>query len=102
MWFAPKSIGGGTMHRDQLPVQDIVLSRCGSSLPGKRWRSWNGMLRLPFGPLDLDGSADHGQGNAHVRGWTAMQSSLAPRMAWIRLTPPMAEQPAPRSLVAGR
>jgi hypothetical protein len=30
-------------------------------------------------------------------GWTAMQPSLAPRIAWIRLTPPMASQPEPGS-----
>jgi hypothetical protein len=30
-------------------------------------------------------------------GCVAIQASLAPRIAWIRLMPPIAEQPAPGS-----
>jgi hypothetical protein len=30
-------------------------------------------------------------------GWVAMQASLAPKIAWMRLTPPIAGQPVPGS-----
>ena len=34
---------------------------------------------------------------AMSEGWVAMQSSLAPTIAWMRLNPPIAAQPEPGS-----
>ena len=34
---------------------------------------------------------------AMSEGWVAMHLSLAPRMAWMRLKPPIAPQPEPGS-----
>ena len=74
----------------------MTVSNCGVS-PGRRWKSAIGTLRSPFGPERRTVASSAARATAMSDGLVAMQSGLAPRMAWMRLKPSMAAQPEPGS-----
>ena len=79
-----------------------LVSRCGVS-PGSRWKSENAMARAPAGPATCTLASSAASATHMSEGCVAMQASLVPRMALMRLMPDIAEQPLPGcALVAGR
>ena len=56
-----------------------------------------GMLRGPSGPCTCTTASSAAIATAMSEGWVAMQCSLVPRIACIRLMPSIAEQPLPGS-----
>ena len=79
-----------------------LVSRCGVS-PGSRWKSENAMARAPAGPATCTLASSAASATHMSEGCVAMQASLVPKMALMRLMPLIAEQPLPGcALVAGR
>ena len=74
-----------------------VVSICGVS-PGRRWNSAIGIVRVaPFGSMVSTVASRTRIATFMSEGLVAMQASLAPSTAMIRLNPPMAAQPEPGS-----
>ncbi len=55
------------------------------------------MTRSPRGPVTWTFASSTASATHMSEGCTAMQASLVPRIAFMRLRPPMAEQPLPGS-----
>ena len=65
---------------------------------GSLWKSAIGIVRvLPSGSIVSISASSARIATAISDGWVAMQESLAPRIACIRLNPPIAEHPDPGS-----
>ncbi len=78
------------------PLRSSV-SICGVS-PGSRWKSAIGMLRACPSGFTVSTVASRARMATFMSdGLVAMQASLAPTTAMIRLNPPIAEQPEPGS-----
>jgi len=73
-----------------------TVSRSGVA-PGGRWKSANGMLRSPFAPCTWTVASSAAIATFMSEGFVAMQCSLVPRIARVRLAPSIAEQPVPGS-----
>ena len=73
-----------------------LVSRCGV-VPGRRWKSANAMVRAPAGPATCTVASRAANATHMSEGCVAMHDSLVPRIALIRLTPSIAEQPLPGS-----
>ena len=73
-----------------------VLSLSGAA-PGRRWKSSKGITRSPVGPVTCTFASSAASATHMSDGWVAMHSSLAPRMARMRLRPVLAGQPEPGS-----
>ena len=73
-----------------------LVSSCGVS-PGSRWKSANAIARSPAGPATWTMASSAASATHMSEGCVAMQASLVPRIAWMRLMPLMAEQPLPGS-----
>src|SRR5207249_1934537 len=73
-----------------------TVSRCGV-LPGSRWKSANGIVREFFGPCTWIVASNAAMATHMSEGLLAIQCSLVPRTASVRLAPVMAGQPVPGS-----
>ena len=74
-----------------------LVSSCGVS-PGRRWKSANGDRRARrAGPATWTAASSAASATHMSDGCVAMQCSLVPKMAWMRLSPSIAEQPLPGS-----
>jgi hypothetical protein len=73
-----------------------LVSRCGVS-SGNRWKSANAITRSPDVPLTWTFASNIASATHMSDGCVAMQASLLPRIACMRLWPSMAEQPLPGS-----
>ena len=73
-----------------------LVSCCGVS-PGSRWKSAMGISRSPREPVTRTFASSTASATHMSDGCTAMHASLVPRIAFMRLRPPMAEQPEPGS-----
>jgi len=73
-----------------------LVSSCGVS-PGNRWKSANTIARSPAGPTTWTLASSAASATHMSDGCVAMQASLVPRIACIRLRPLIAEQPLPGS-----
>ena len=91
-----EALRGQIDRRDDLVRPAGCVSRCGVS-PGRRWNSANGIVRSPSGPVTRTTASSAASATHMSDGWVAMQCSLVPRIAWMRLKPSMAEQPVPGS-----
>ena len=78
-----------------ISVAARLVSMCGV-FPGSRWKSANGS-RARRRARDVNRRSRAASATHMSEGCVAMQASLVPRMALIRLMPSMAEQPLPGS-----
>ena len=62
---------------------------------GSGWNSAIGTLRVPVGPAISTNASKAASATHRSDGCVAMQASDQPRTAWLRVTPPIAEQPDP-------
>src|SRR5262249_46213614 len=82
----------GKCHRNNDLAALRLVSRCGVS-PGSRWKSANAITRSPDAPLTWTFASNIASATHMSDGCVAMQASLPPRIACMRLWPSMAEQP---------
>ena len=64
-------------------------------LPGRSRKSEKGTLRSPSGPSRCTVASNAAKATATSEGWVATQCSEAPKIAWVRLNPPIAAHPVP-------
>ncbi|GJE42006.1 hypothetical protein AEGHOMDF_1176 [Methylobacterium soli] len=71
-----------------------AVSRSGCA-PGRQWNAVSGTVREPCGPAISTMADRAASGTQKSEGLVAMQCSLQPCTAWMRVAAPMAAQPAP-------